>query len=74
MSNTYFSDMEIRTLKNIKLGNTTLGQCIDELIETRQEKGGEICSSHDLFPVYVRYFGITKHDYTKRIIKSAKKE
>ena len=74
MSTMYFTDIEIMTLKTISIESVTLGESLDNLMIKRQDKDGEICSSHDLCPLYERYFGITKSDYNKRVVKCATKE
>jgi len=72
MSKTYFTIDEIVELKSIEINGMSLDQCLNNLIEKKSSNGCNICSSHDLFPLYERYFGISKNDCNNKNIKSAR--
>lgn len=72
MSATYFTDEEKEGLQAISIEGMTLRAALDDLIKKRAECGGGICSSHDLKPIYERYFGFSKSDMKKSKIKSAR--
>lgn len=60
-------------LQALSIGGISLRVALDNLINKRADCGGEICSSHDLKPVYERYFGFSKSDMRKPKIKRARK-
>ncbi|CAM9935050.1 unnamed protein product [Scytosiphon promiscuus] len=62
MSSTYFTTEEIERLQAISIGGEALKDKLDDLVRKRAEKDGEICSSHDLRPLYERYFGFGEDD------------
>ena len=71
MSKTYFTIDEIIELKLIEINGISLEQCINNIVDKKISTGFQICSSHDLCPIYERYFGISKNDCTKKNVKSA---
>lgn len=72
MSSTYFTDDEIDRLQSLTIRGKPLKEKLDDIIKKRADCDGEICSSHDLKPIYERYFGFTKSDMRKPKIKNAR--
>lgn len=72
MSETYFTEEEIERLQSLTIRGRTLKQTLDDLVNTRVEKDSAICSSHDLKPLYERYFGFEKVDMSKPKVKEAR--
>ena len=74
MSPSYFTSNEIKELKSIKLDGISLELALDELFKSKEKNKGELCSSHDLYPLYIRYFDIKRRSLSKSNIKSYRKQ
>ena len=53
MSTTHFLQHEIDELKSIEVDGKTLASSLDDLFKSKREF---LCSSHDLYPLYAKYF------------------
>jgi len=71
MSETYFTVEEIQNLKSMEINGISLKKALDCLFKKRHESGN-ICSSHDLYPLYMKYFNV--QNKSKRNIKNCRKE
>ena len=66
MSTSYFTEIEIDELKSIEVDGKTLKSSLDDLFKSKKI----LCSSHDLYPLYVKYFDININNISKKIIKT----
>ena len=67
MSSTYFNPDEIHMLLDLEKNGVTLRESIDNLVAKRIQKDGAICSSHDLKPLYEKYFNLKKYRNSKEV-------
>ena len=71
ISETYFTPQEIQFLKTIELDGVSLNGALENLF---QKRTSNICSSHDLYPLYFKYFGLNKKDFSNKNIKKSRRE
>jgi len=69
MSTSYFTKNEIDELKSIRVDGKTLYSALDDLFKSKKV----LCSSHDLYPLYMKYFDINMKNVTKKNIKTYRK-
>lgn len=72
MSSTYFTVGEKEELLSRTIRGKSLRDELREVLERKAACDGEICSSHDLKPIYERYFGFCKSDMRKHTVRLAR--
>ena len=70
MSTTYFMQDEIDELKSIEVDGKTLASALDDLFKSKSV----LCSSHDLYPLYAKYFGINLKNVSNKTVKKSRKD